>query len=187
MKLSHVITLILVSGLALAGCSKKSGNMNKTQTMSQNTTLSEMNNATAGDSNFIADLSGSSEVPNAVTTTATGKVFFRVSKDSSKIYYTVDLVGVDSVKMAHIHYGTSTQNGPIAVWLFPQDGSPALVPGPVNGTLQQGVIADSSLSGPFEGKKVIDLIHAMQHDSTYVQVHTSAHPEGEIRGQIKMR
>ncbi|HKI44639.1 MAG TPA: CHRD domain-containing protein [Balneolales bacterium] len=187
MKLSHISTFVLFTVLAIAGCSKKSGNMNKEQTMSQNATLSEMNEATASNSNFMADLSGSNEVPDAVTTNASGKAYFRVSNDSSRIYYTVDLAGADSVKMAHIHYGSSSQNGPIAVWLFPQDASPTLVPGPVNGTLQEGVIADSSLSGPFEGKKVIDLIHAMQHDSAYVQVHTAAHPEGEVRGQIKMK
>lgn len=187
MKLTNLTTLLTISLLILAGCSKKSGKINKGQTMSQNATLSEMNTATAKNSSFIADLSGKNEVPTPLSSNATGKAYFRISNDSSMIHYTVDLAGADSVKMAHIHYGSSTQNGPIAVWLFPENASPTLVPGPVNGTLQSGVIADSSLTGPFEGKKVIDLIHAIEHDSAYVQVHTAAHPEGELRGQIQMK
>lgn len=186
MKITHICSLLFFSVLVLAGCSKKSGNMNKEQTTSQNTAISEMN-TTASNSSYAADLSGMNEVPNAVTTNASGNVYFRVNSDSSMIYYTVDLANTDSVKMAHIHYGSPSQNGPIAVWLFPTDLKPTLDAGPVNGTLQQGVISDSSLAGPFEGKKVIDLIHAMDHDSAYVQVHTAAHPEGELRGQIKMK
>lgn len=187
MKLSHISTLLLVSAIAVAGCSKKSGNTNKEETMSQNATMSEMNAATASSSDYMADLTGSGVKPEAVTSNANGEAYFRVNNDSTMIYYTVDLANADSVKMVHIHYGASDQNGPIAVWLFPQNMEPTLDAGPVNGTLQQGVIADSSLSGPFAGKKVIDLIHAIEHDSAYVQVHTAAHPAGELRGQISMK
>ncbi len=36
-----------------------------------------------------------------------------------------------------------------------------------------------------KGKTTADLISAMSSGDTYVNVHTSKHPKGEIRGQIE--
>ena len=37
-----------------------------------------------------------------------------------------------------------------------------------------------------KGKQISDLVTAMSNGSTYVNVHTEKHPNGEIRGQIMM-
>jgi len=190
MKLSYLFTAVIVVAFVIAGCSKKSKNANNEKPMSQTMqSESQMNEASADNSDFAATLSGTNEVPEAVQTDAGGEAFFKVSNDSTEIYYTVNLTNTDSVRMAHIHYGSSSDNGPIAVWLYPgpKTQQPSLEPGAVNGTLKKGVITDSDLSGPFSGKSVLDLVHAMENDSAYVQVHTVKHPEGEIRGQIQMK
>lgn len=187
MKLSHFCSAIIIVSFALAGC-KKSGKMNNQQSVEQMSSSSQMNEVTMANSDFTASLSGTNEVP-AVNSKSGGVALFRVNNDSTKIYYTLNLTNADSVLMAHIHYGTSSDNGPIAVWLFPGPGSqsPGMAAGPINGTLKSGVIADSALGGPFGGKSVIDLIHAIEHDSAYVNVHTSKQPGGEVRGQIQKK
>jgi len=191
MKRSYLSTTVLIIALALAGCSKKSNNMNEQQEQEgqqEMTESSSMQEVTSMNSNYSATLSGDNEVPDAAETDASGEAYFQVNSDSTELNYTVTLTDADSVRMAHIHYGTSDANGPIAVWLYPapDNKTPTMEPGPVNGTLKSGTITDSGLNGPFEGKTVLDLIHAIQHDSAYVQVHTAAYPAGELRGQIGM-
>lgn len=184
MKLSHLCAAIIIASVAFAGCKKNARN-NSRQSMNSMSSNTQMTGVTSSNSDFSANLSGNNEVP-AVTSKSGGEAFFRINSDSSKIYYTLNLTNADSVMMAHIHYGTGKDNGPIAVWLYPATNSqkPSVKPGPINGTLKSGVITKSALTGPFAGKSVIDLFHAMQHDSTYVNVHTSKHPAGEVRGQI---
>ncbi|HYW34992.1 MAG TPA: CHRD domain-containing protein [Balneolaceae bacterium] len=153
------------------------------------TTMSQAGSAqevTADSSDFQAVLTGQNEVPDSVQTNASGDAYFKVNSDSTELHYTIDLSNADSVTMAHIHYGTSSENGPIAVWLFPgpKQQSPSLDAGPVNGVLKSGIIDSTDLVGPLKGKSIGDLIQAINSDSAYVQVHTKAHPEGEIRGQV---
>ncbi|HEX9320215.1 MAG TPA: CHRD domain-containing protein [Nitrososphaeraceae archaeon] len=38
-----------------------------------------------------------------------------------------------------------------------------------------------------KGKSLTDLKTAMANGDTYVNVHTKNHPDGEIRGQIKLK
>lgn len=187
MKLSHLCSAIIIASVAFAGC-KKSTRSNNQQSMNSMSSGQQVTKVTSANSDFTASLSGTNEVPS-VSSKAGGVALFRISSDSSKIYYTLNLTDADSVMMAHIHYGTNKDNGPIAVWLFPEttSKSPGMDAGPVNGTLKSGVITNSVLGGPFGGKKVIDLIHAMEHDSAYVNVHTSSHPGGEVRGQIEKK
>lgn len=191
MKSSHLSTAILIIALAIAGCSnKKSNNSNKQKEQKMTESSSNMGGteATSDNSDFSASLSGENEVPDPVKTDASGEAYVKVNSDSTELSYTLKLSNADSVKMAHIHYGAKDGNGPITVWLFPapDNQSPSMEAGPVNGTLKSGTITDSTLTGPFSGKTVLDLIHAIQHDSTYVMVHTAAHPAGELRGQLGM-
>jgi hypothetical protein len=53
--------------------------------------------------------------------------------------------------------------------------------------IMRGNVTDSSLTGPMEGKTVGDLQTAMTNGETYVNVHTDDHPDGEIRGQVKLK
>lgn len=187
MKLFKLVSSVVFLSFILLSCSKKEGKTNNEKSMTQSATMSAMNEASASNSTFSTSLSGGNEVPDAVQSDASGNAYFKVNEDSTKIYYTVDLAKADSVIMSHIHYGTSKDNGPVAVWLYPESQKPSLMAGPINGKLISGVITDSTLTGPMKGKPVLDLIHAMEHDSAYVQVHTKAHPGGELRGQIGMK
>ena len=48
----------------------------------------------------------------------------------------------------------------------------------------RGNLSDSSLKGPMEGKTLEDLVAAMDSGETYVNIHTTQNPDGEIRGQV---
>ncbi len=53
-----------------------------------------------------------------------------------------------------------------------------------NGLLAKGTITTTNLEGPLAGKQVTDLISMIKSGGTYANVHTTANPMGEIRGQI---
>jgi hypothetical protein len=148
-------------------------------------TSQAMQSLTKENANYTAELSGKNEVPDSVSTMASGEALFKLNADQEIIDYTLTVSNIDSVTMAHIHLGSASENGPILVWLYPVSGPPPQVmPGPVNGVLAQGSITAANLIGPLKGKTVADLEQLMKEDSTYVQVHTQKYPEGEIRGQI---
>ena len=127
---------------------------------------------------FTAMLSGGEEVP-PVTTDATGVASFNVTGPES-IDYSVNVTGMDKVTAAHIHSGATGENGEVVVTLFKAD-SPT---GPISGNLANGTITASSLEGQMQGTAVSDLVKSMERGETYVNVHTEANPNGEIRGQI---
>ena len=134
--------------------------------------------------NFVAPLSGSQEVP-AVETNATGVAKLKLSKDGAGLHYKLNVANVENVLMAHIHVAPAGANGPVAVWLYPVDGPPPqLIEGRFNGTLAEGTITATDLIGPLEGQSLDALLNEIKAGNTYVNVHTTAHPSGEIRGQI---
>ncbi|MEJ2672831.1 MAG: CHRD domain-containing protein [Deltaproteobacteria bacterium] len=133
---------------------------------------------------FTAQLSGAQEVP-PVKSKATGQAEFHLTQDGKALHYKITVTDLDNVTMAHIHLGKPGKNGPIAVWLYPVTGPPpALKPGKFTGILAKGAFTAKSLAGPLKGKPLKSLIEAMKNSRAYVNIHTTAHPEGELRGKI---
>jgi Ca2+/Na+ antiporter len=129
----------------------------------------------AQEQKFTAALSGSQEVPPN-TSTAKGWAWFKPMGDT--VGYKVNGTGINKVTMAHIHNAKAGENGdPIAMLQIVKSGGP---------TLAQGNITASDLMGSLTGKSISDLVTKMQSGETYVNVHTDANPNGEIRGQIEM-
>lgn len=128
---------------------------------------------------FKAHLSGDEEVP-AVMTNATGQTIFKLSKDGSELHYKLIVANIENVAAAHIHAAPSGQNGGVVAFLY-GDG---LITGRTNGILAEGVITADDLIGSLSGQSLEDLVDLMSSGGTYVNVHTSQKPGGEIRGQI---
>jgi hypothetical protein len=139
------------------------------------------NDATEGFVGFRADLSGSNEVP-AVSTGAAGTCGFQL--EGGQVRYSVEAHGITAVIGAHIHVAPAGTNGPVRVVLFPFPGGPVITTSPtgaVSGVLMTGTFDATHLSGiTFEG-----LVSAMRSGQTYCNIHTTAHPGGEVRGQIQ--
>jgi hypothetical protein len=127
---------------------------------------------------FNAKLSGQEEVP-PVQTTASGMAWFKPMQDN--VWFKVNVTDMQGVTQAHIHTAKLGENGPVVVTLYKSD-----TPQPINGKLAYGNITANLLEGPMKGKQLSDLDTAMSNGSTYVNVHTEKHPNGEIRGQIMM-
>ena len=107
-------------------------------------------------------LSGDQEVP-AVKTAATGSGTITVNPDKTVSGH-IMTKGVAGVA-AHIHEGAMGVNGGVSV------------------PLAKGGDGEWSVPG---GAKLTDAQYAaFQKGDLYVNVHSAAHPDGEIRGQIK--
>lgn len=129
---------------------------------------------------FTAALTGAAEVP-AVNTTATGTTTFTLS--GGTVNYSINTQNITAVTAAHIHLGPAGENGPVVVTLFSAGGNPT---GPVNGMLTQGSFTSADISAN-AGVSFDALLELMRTGGTYVNVHTTANPPGEIRGQIQRR
>jgi hypothetical protein len=126
---------------------------------------------------FWAGLEGEFEVP-PTSTNASGIAMFKNTQDN--IWYMINVTNIDNVTAAHIHSGILGENGPIVATLFDAD-----VPiENVNGILAQGNLTANMLEGPLLGKQLSDLTTNMQSNATYVNMHSTDFPDGEIRGQI---
>jgi hypothetical protein len=133
-------------------------------------------------------LSGSEQVP-AVQTAGTGQ-FQGTIVGNKAITYRLTLAGLSSrVTMAHIHLGKHGANGGVIAWLCGGGGKPSCpATGSVRGTITAADV--NALSGPQPAQRVQrgdlpGMIRAILSDNTYVNVHTTKYPDGEIRGQIQ--
>ena len=86
--------------------------------------------------------------------------------------------------MAHIHLAPAGENGPIVVWLYPEAPPPQLIEGIFTGVLATGTFGAEDLVGPLAGATMAELMEQLGPADAYVNVHTSANPAGEIRGQL---
>ena len=112
--------------------------------------------------NVDVKLSGDQEVP-PVKTSATGNGTITVNDDKT-VSGSMTTAGVNGVA-AHIHNGVPGKNGPVAVPLT-KDGDNKWTVGP--------------------GAKLTDAQFAdFKAGNLYVNVHSAAHKDGEIRGQLK--
>jgi hypothetical protein len=107
-------------------------------------------------------LSGDQEVP-PVATSASGKGTFTIDKDKS-IKGDVTTSGVAGAA-AHIHMGAPGKNGPVIVTLTK--------------------IADNAWSVPAGAKLTDAQYKSYKAGNLYVNVHSAAHKDGEIRGRLK--
>jgi hypothetical protein len=134
----------------------------------------------AAEKSFKAKLAGSDEVPS-VKTKAKGEVKFKLSSDGKELSYMLDVKNIENATAAHIHRGMKGKNGAPVANLFT---------GPkkennFSGELSKGTLTTADLSGDLMGKSIADLVQLIKSGEAYVNVHTDANPNGEIRGQIK--
>ena len=140
--------------------------------------------AAAGPRNFRTHMSGREEVP-PVETRAQGQAIFQLSRDGESLRYKLIVANIENVTMTHIHLAPAGANGPVVAWLYPSAPPAQLIPGRFSGVLAEGVITAGNLVGPLAGEPLSALIDEIVAGNTYVNVHTSQFPAGEVRGQIR--
>jgi hypothetical protein len=131
---------------------------------------------------FVTDATGAEEVP-ARDTRAQGHAWFKLNRDGT-LSYRLLVRKIENVTQAHIHVAPFGQNGGVVVWLYPSAPPAQLIPGESNGVLGAGTIEDGEVVGSLAGLGVAALLEQIRAGNTYVNVHTTLYPGGEIRGQI---
>ena len=134
--------------------------------------------------NFVAHLSGGSEVP-ANDSLGQGQAIFRLSADGAELQYKLIAANIQNILQAHIHLAPASSNGPVVAWLYPGGPPAQLIPGRFSGVLAEGTITSASLVGPLSGYTLADLLAELEAGNAYVNLHTQQFPPGEIRGQIR--
>jgi hypothetical protein len=129
---------------------------------------------------FRAKLEGNNEVP-PVDTPAEGVINFKTKDDI--MTWKMNVTGITDATGLKVYQGMATDNGEPIVDLM-QTSKHSDRP---DGMTLRGNFTDSDLQGQMEGKTLEDLKTAMGSGNTYVNVHTTDHPDGMIRGQIKMK
>lgn len=125
---------------------------------------------------FSADLQGANERPEPVTTDAEGSATVVLNDAAETITYTVTVSDLVNVSLAHIHTGGSNETGPPVVTLLG-----TAMAGPVNGVLATGTVGISGITG----ETYASLAQKIRAGNAYINVHTVANPNGEIRGQLE--
>jgi hypothetical protein len=137
------------------------------------------------------ELSGYNETPLSLSTTGNGRFRAHVDERGQTISYELsysDLEG--SVLQAHIHIGSVSQTGGISVFLCTNLGNgPAgtqvcpPAPATITGTITPADVIGPGGQGVTAGQ-FDELIAAIRAGFTYVNVHSSLYPGGEIRAQL---
>lgn len=160
--------------------------------------------AMAGDdhrngNHFHAKLIGFQEVP-AVSTQASGEFHADISPDEQSIHWTLTYSGLQAdATQAHIHVGQRSVNGGIVIWLCQTPATAGNNPGPAadpcgarSGSFDRIATAANvvAIGGANAGQQIgtgelADVIAAIRGGVAYANVHTTASPGGEIRGQIR--
>jgi CHRD domain len=125
-----------------------------------------------------------------VSTNGTGTFRASIDRSDQEIRYRVTFSGLTTTLLqAHIHFENETNNGPIVVFLCGPgpEGTPACpasTSGSFEGTIDPAdVLGNAADRGLAEGE-FDELVRAIDAGATYVNLHTTDFPAGEIRGQI---
>ncbi|HYE60224.1 MAG TPA: CHRD domain-containing protein [Candidatus Kapabacteria bacterium] len=130
-------------------------------------------------------MTGNEEV-SAVSTNATGDAVFHVGANEDMIHYVLNVYNGNDVTMAHLHCGRPGESGPDIVPLYTNSAG-----ADVHGQLASGTIIATDLMTKASTcnpniQNMNHLIQAMREGTIYVNVHTAQHPQGELRGQVRM-
>lgn len=136
-------------------------------------------------------LSGYAETPQALSTTAGGDFRAQINNQTQEISWRLSYSAVGTtVTQAHVHFGSPAQSGGISVFLCTNlgngpAGTQACPAGPatVTGTIRPADVIGPAGQGIAAGE-FAELVQAVRAGFTYVNVHTTAFPAGEIRAQL---
>jgi hypothetical protein len=136
---------------------------------------------------FVAVLDGLQENPS-ISTAAIGLCIVTIAEDeqSLAVQLTYNPLEGGTVLAAHIHVAREFVNGGIVINLCGAGGKPPCPTpsGEVTATVTAADVVDVAAQGIAAGE-LAEVIRAMQRGATYVNVHSTAFPGGEIRAQIR--
>jgi hypothetical protein len=142
--------------------------------------ITTANSSYAQNEKYRAKLDGNNEVP-PVNSTAEGVINFKTKNDM--LTWKMNVTGTNDATGVNIHKGKAGENGEIIVDLM-KVSKHSDTP---KGMTMRGNVTDSSLTGSMAGQTISDLKTAMANGDTYINLKTQDHPDGLLRGQIKLK
>jgi CHRD domain-containing protein len=148
--------------------------------------------ATAGGGHgFREKLTGYQEVP-ALSTPGLGTFRVSIDKSASEIRYELTYGGLETnATQSHIHFENKTNNGPIVVFLCSNlgNGPAGTQPcpptgGTISGTIRPADVGPGAAAQGLAAGEFDELVRAIRAGATYVNVHSTGRPGGEIRAQL---
>ncbi|HEB54114.1 MAG TPA: CHRD domain-containing protein, partial [bacterium] len=115
---------------------------------------------------FVGELAGGQEVP-PVATAAAGEFTALLYQPENRLVYSLATSGLGAITAAHLHRGPMGNNGPVVQALNGFD------------------VASGSYCGVSAPLAPVDVAALLAGDA-YFNVHTAAHPGGELRGQLRL-
>lgn len=152
-----------------------------------------------GGGSFSARLNGYNEVfdPPGASISTIGRGSFKAKVDTSAktITYRLTYVLENPATVSHIHFAQQHVSGGIVAFLCggapPMSDKPACPAGVGSPVTVTGTIKASDILGPtlqgIEAGSFDEVVRAMKAGATYVNVHSSKWPGGEIRGQLRAK
>jgi len=145
-----------------------------------------------------SELNGYEETPLSLVSPGSGEFTAAIRHDGSAIEWSLTYRNLADVTQSHIHLGRPATTGGVVLFLCTNGTPPAGVPmpqpcpasaGTISGTWTAAdVIASTNGQGVQSGQVGLEqIIDAIRNDAAYVNVHTAAHPTGEIRARLLTR
>ena len=142
--------------------------------------LAAANSSYAQNEKYRAKLDGNNEVP-PINSTAEGVINFKTKNDM--LTWKMNVTGANDPTGVNIHKGKAGEKGEIIVDLM-KVSKHSDTP---KGMTMRGNVTESSLKGSLAGKTIADLKTAMANGDVYINLKTQDHPDGLMRGQIKLK
>jgi len=126
-------------------------------------------------------------VAGTISSIATGEFVAEIDDEADIITYTLTYANIEGggPTVAHIHFGARGTTGGVSAFLCGGGGKPPCPP--VSGSVTD-IITRNDVVGPnaqgIEATNFEEFVLAIRSGVTYVNVHSTRFPGGEIRGQI---
>jgi hypothetical protein len=129
--------------------------------------------------------------PATVSSTGTGEFVAEIDDEAMTITYELTYANLEggAVTQAHIHFGARGTTGGVSAFLCgggSKPPCPQLMPATVTGEITAADVMGPNAQG-IELGAFAELVRAIRSGVTYVNVHSTRWPNGEIRGQINDR
>ena len=137
----------------------------------------QLSNISGGPITYAAELRASNEVPPA-NSSAFGSAFVTFDPVNNTIAWDARASGIASPTVSHIHRGAAGVNGPVIINFA--TSAAQIVGGRTAGS---GAIT-AVQSGNLQAADLVNLANPATASGFYVNIHSSAFPGGEVRGQL---
>lgn len=132
--------------------------------------------------NFNVSLSGDNEATPVVTDTS-GTAILHVDRSLSEIRIKLTVRNGDAAlgaAGAHFHCAPAGENGPVVAFV-----AGSFPPGYDGDFELRATLTDDSIINPACGANIMELVGSMLDGNVYLNVHSTDHPGGVIRGQVQ--